>query len=366
MYEAYTYEFLLDRALKNAKKNNPSIDTREGSIIYNAVAPTCLELANVYVQLDLILNESFADTATRTNLIKRCAERGIVPEPSTKAIRRAIIDSAKSIPIGTRFSLNVLNYTVIKYDGGNNYQLECETEGIIGNMESGKLIPIDYVDGVKSAELTEILIAGEDEEDTEILRQRYFNSLNAKAFGGNMTDYKEKTKAINGVGGVKVYPAWNGGGTVKLVIIDTENKVPSQILIDSIQEQIDPTVNQGKGQGIAPIGHTVTVEGITEEFIDIQTKITFNENEGWNWENSQIYIDECIDNYFKELGTQWENESNILIRISQIESQLLLKCSTQIFDIADTRLNGKSENYLVHENSIPKRNSIIELVNQGE
>ena len=359
MYEAYTYEFLLDRALKNATQTNPNIDTREGSIIYNALAPTILELANLYVQLDLILNETFADTATRVNLIKRCKERGIVPESATKAIRRAVIDSLNTIPIGTRFSLNVLNYTVIKHDGGNNYQLECETEGIIGNMESGKLIPIDYIDGLKSAELTEILIAGEDEEETEVLRQRYFNSLNAKAFGGNMTDYKEKTKAINGVGGVKVYPAWNGGGTVKLVIIDTENKVPSDILIDSIQEQIDPTVNQGKGQGIAPIGHTVTVEGITEESINIQTKITFND--GWNWETAQVYIDECIDNYFKELAINWENENNILIRISQIETQLLLKCATQIFDIADTKLNGKSENYVVHENSIPKRNSVIEL-----
>ena len=366
MYEAYTYEFLLDRALKNAKQNNPNIDTREGSIIYNALAPTIIELANLYVQLDLILNETFADTATRVNLIKRCKERGIVPEPATKAIRRGVFDSNNTIPMGTRFSLNVLNYTVIKHDGGNNYQLECETEGIIGNMESGKLIPIDYVDGLKSAELTEVLIAGEDEEDTELLRERYFNSLNAKAFGGNMTDYKEKTKAINGVGGVKVYPAWNGGGTVKLVIIDTENKVPSDILIDSIQEQIDPTVNQGKGQGIAPIGHTVTVEGITEEPIDIESKITFNEAEGWNWENSQTYIDECINNYFKELAINWENEHNILIRISQIESQLLSRCSTQIFDIADTKLNGKSENYVVNENSIPKLNSIIELVTGEE
>ena len=82
---------------------------------------------------------------------------------------------------------------------------------------------------------------------------------------------------------------------------------------------------------------------------------------GWNWETAQVYIDECIDNYFKELAINWENENNILIRISQIETQLLLKCATQIFDIADTKLNGKSENYVVHENSIPKRNSVIEL-----
>jgi len=31
------------------------------------------------------------------------------------------------------------------------------------------------------------------------------------------------------VGDVKVYPVWNGGGTVKLVIIDSEYNVPSEV-----------------------------------------------------------------------------------------------------------------------------------------
>ena len=56
----------------------------------------------------------------------------------------------------------------------------------------------------------QVLVPGEDEEDTELFRQRYLNSLNAQAFGGNQIDYIEKVNAIPGVGGVKVYRAWNG------------------------------------------------------------------------------------------------------------------------------------------------------------
>ena len=40
-------------------------------------------------------------------------------------------------------------------------------------------------------ELTEILIPGEDAEETEDLRERYFNSFGDTAFGGNMRDYLE-------------------------------------------------------------------------------------------------------------------------------------------------------------------------------
>ena len=40
-----------------------------------------------------------------------------------------------------------------------------------------------------------------------------FDSMDAQSFGGNVADYKERVNAMNGVGGVKVYPVWNGGGT---------------------------------------------------------------------------------------------------------------------------------------------------------
>lgn len=355
MYEAYTFEFLMDRALKNAKKNDPNIDTREGGILYNAIAPSILELAIAHTHLDIILNESFADTATREYLIKRCSERGIVPKPATKAIRQGEFNV--DVPLSTRFSLNVLNYKVIKQIASGVYQLECETAGIVGNIESGKLIPIDYVEGLKTAELTEILIAGEDAEDTETLRERYFNSLNSKAFGGNVADYKEKTKSINGVGGVKVHPAWNGGGTVKLVIIDTENNIPSQILINSVQNEIDPIEFTGQGQGTAPIGHKVTVEAVQGESVNISTNIIFKD--GWNWENSQVYLNECIDNYFKQLSNKWENETNLVVRISQIESQLLTV--EGVLDVYDTLLNGLDENYIVSENAIPVRGDITSV-----
>lgn len=358
MYEDVTYELILDRMLDRVLAQNPNIDTREGSIIYNALAPAAVELQNMYIQLDTILNESFADTQTRDYLIKRCAERGVNVEPATHAIRQGeFVPSTLEIEVGARFSLNLLNYVVTEKISNGIYKLQCETAGYDGNVESGALIPIEYIEGLETATLTEVLVPGEDEEDTEHLRKRYYDSLNSQAFGGNITDYKEKTNSLDGVGGVKVYPVWNGGGTVKLVIINSDFEKPSEVLVSNVQTIIDPTQNQGNGVGIAPIGHIVTVLGCNETVVNVATRITFQE--GWNWEALKPYAEQAIDDYFKELASEWASLDNIIVRISQIEIRLLNL--TGVLDIADTTLNGVAHNLTVEADNIPKRGNVTNV-----
>ena len=219
-YSSMTYEVILQRMLNRIPDN---MDKREGSIIYDALAPAARELADLYAEFGEIETESYADTASREYLIKRAAERGITPHPATNAIVKGVFTPTDiEIPIGTRFNSDNLNYIVISKIQGGQYQLQCETEGTVGNGFSTTLIPIDYVDGLETAQISEVLIPGEDEEDTEMLRSRYFESFDTKAFGGNKTDYVQKTNEIDGVGSTKVTPVWNGGGTVLLTILNSE------------------------------------------------------------------------------------------------------------------------------------------------
>ena len=87
---------------------------------------------------------------------------------------------------------------------------------------------MEYIQGLTTANLIEVLIPGEDVESDQSLRQRYYDSLFGLAFGGNIADYKQKVLKMQGVGAVKVYPVWQGGGTVKLVLLDSEYHAPSQ------------------------------------------------------------------------------------------------------------------------------------------
>lgn len=341
--------------MKRALATIPNtFDKREGSILYDAFAPAALELSKMYIELELVMRETFADTASREYLIRRAAERGIAPESATRAIGRGEFNL--DIPIGSRFSLDKFNYIATEQLAEGAYKMECETPGREANGYTGKLIPIQYIQGLQKAELTEILIPGEEEEETEEFRKRYFTSLKSEAFGGNKRDYEEKATSIPGVGGVKIYPVWNGGGTVKLVVVNSEYQKPAKELIEEIQTKFDPVENQGKGLGLAPIGHVVTVEGAEESLIEIGLSIIYQT--GWNWQKIKEKAESTIDNYFLELNQKWAQTEAVVVRISQIETRLL--DLDGVLDVSHTKLNGIEENLVLPENCIAKRGEVHE------
>lgn len=357
MYEDMSVEVILERMIDRVTEQNSNLDTREGSIIYNALAPAAVELMGMYIEAKRILDETFADTASREYLIKRAKERGISPQEATNATLKGVFEpSTLEIPIGSRYSLDNLNYVVTEKISDGEYQMQCETLGVEGNAHFGTLIPIEYIDGLQSAELTKLLIPGEDEEDTEALRTRYYQSLEAEAYGGNKIDYKTKIRLISGVGGVKVYSGseWNGGGTVKVVITDSKYEKPTLVLIETVQQEVDPINNPGEGIGIAPIGHVVTVVGVNEVSIDISLMATLQP--GYEWSNVQAQVENAIDEYLASLNKDWENQDNIVVRISQIETRVL--SVPTIIDVFRTKINGVEENYTADKDCIVKRGEV--------
>ena len=404
MYEAQTYQEILARMLQKALSINSNLDTREGSLVWYGDAPAAVELQNLYIALDTVLNETFADTANRPYLILRAAERGLSPQPASPAVLQLVITpTSLFLPLNTRFSIGELNYYVSADRGNGTYEITCETVGEAGNDYTGTVIPIEYVEGLETCTVTSILVPGEDEEDTETFRQRYFNSLNAQAFGGNRIDYIEKVNAIPGVGGVKVYRAWNSelkpaefippaetldwinglsdvpeavktwldavyvagknqqltvGGTVKLVIIDSTFMMPSEVLVDQVQTAVDPLQNAGEGVGIAPIGHVVRVEGVGEEMVDLSFSLYYQRD--WTWDDVAGYVTEAIEGYFKELAESWADQDEALVvRISQIESRLL--SIPGILDVANTKINEEAANFTLELDYIPVLGNITPM-----
>lgn len=391
MYDV-TYNEILERMLARV---SDKFDKREGAVIFDTHSPTAIELELLYVELNTILAEAYGDSASREYLVKRCKERGITPYEATYAVLKGEFTPTNIDVTGQRFNIGSINFVVLEKIADGEYQVQCETAGVIGNQQLGTMIPIDYINGLETAELTEILIPGEDEEDTEDLRTRYFDSFNENAFGGNVQDYLEKTNSIPGVGSTKVTSAWNSdirpaemipsesvkswyesikttlsgepaewldavfkaaadkklttGGTVLLTILNSDFGVASDTLIKTVQKAIDPDEYAGEGQGVAPIGHIVSVKSAEKIEITVKTNITFDV--GYGWSNLQNSIDEAISNYLLELRKSWADNPYLVVRISQIETRLLnIK---GIVDIANTKLNGASENLTLGKYEVP-------------
>lgn len=369
MYKDLTFDAILKRMLE---KVAAKYDKREGSIIWDALAPASVEFQNFYVILQGVLMEMFADTATRKFLIKHCAERGISPKPASYAtVTGEFTPTTIEIPIGARFSHEDFNYVVTERISDGEYYLRCETIGSAANSTTGQLIPIDYIYGLQTAKITEVTILGEDEEETETLRARYFSSINSEAFGGNKMDYKQKILSMEGVGGVKIYSGaeWNGGGTVKCVIQDSDYGIPSEELVDKIQTEVDPetiapdgflsddndyAVGSGTGEGWAPIGHFVTIVGAYKTIINIETTLVYKN--GYTWEMVKSDVKTAVENYLDDLNKSWADSDTIRVRISQLESRILNVSG--ILDIRDTTINGKAENLEVDKDSLVLRGTI--------
>lgn len=350
MFEHITQENILQEMLERVPDD---IDSREGSIIYDALAPSSIQAKELYIAMDSMIVEMFGDTASREFLIKLSLERGITPEPATHAILKGEFNI--DIPIGARFNLDDLNYEAIERVSYGVFKMRCEELGEQGNYRFGTLIPMEHIEGLTTAELTELLIPGEDEEETEVLRKRYLDSFESQAFGGNRKDYKEKVHSLQGIGGVKVYRAWQGGSTVKLVIMDSQYKPPSATLLDELQTAIDPIGNQGEGLGLAPIGHVVSIFGVTESVVNFTFNITFED--GYSWPDIEIPLQELIDEYFLELKRNWEDSSQIVIRIIQVESRVLEL--EGVLDVQDTLINDLPENLILNADYIPVRGDVI-------
>ena len=342
MYEAMTFDVIMERMLNQVPN---TFDKREGSIIYDALAPAAAELAQLYIELDVVLNQTYADTATDEYLERRCAERGVLRTNATNAVVRGEFTPTNIDMSGERFSCGAYNYIVTSGSNGV-YELTCETSGEAPNAISGQMIPINYINGLETATITAILIPGENAEDDESLRERYFDSLSSQAFGGNVADYEMKTKAVDGVGGVKVTPVWNGGGTVKLTIIASDYSAPTNTLIAKVQKEMET---------IAPIGHVVTVDGVTGATINVSTKITYET--GWDWSSSGSYIQAAIDEYFKTLAETWDDSTNLVVRVSGIE-QKILACAG-VIDVQNTTLNGGTGNIQLGAYEIPVRGDVV-------
>ncbi len=345
-----SYDTILNRMLERIPN---SMDKREGSVIYTALAPAAAELNLLYEQLVWAFDQVFVDTADREALVLRARERGLSPIPASAVrVKGEFTPDTLEIPTGSRFNLGVNNYYVDSKIAPGVYKLICETEGAIS--ATGAIVPIDYIPGLETAVITEILVPGEDEEDTEAFRVRYLNSFTSLAFGGNIADYKEKVNEVQGVGGVKVIPHWDGGGTVKLIIISSDYDAPSAELVEFVQTAVDPTVNEGEGYGIAPIGHIVTVEGATSEDVDLAAKLTLET--GYTIQDVLPAIRGVLDAYFLDLAKEWEDLPNVIVRLAAL--QALMIAVEPIIDVEDLTLNGLAKNLVIASNAVPKRGDV--------
>ena len=215
-----------------------------------------------------------------------------------------------------------------------NKILECESEGTGGNEHIGIILPLVPITDMVEAKITSTYKYGEDEETDDELRLRVQEHITNQAFGGNIADYIEKVNSIDGVGNTKVFPAWEGGGSVLLSVVDpTYNPISSQFA-DSLKEQIDP--EDGNGVGIAPIGHIVTITTPVEETVDVELTLAIEENAVQGEITSEV--ETVLREYFQSVRKEFAQDVSLAIYRARIIDVLFDNIS-DILNVTNVLLN---------------------------
>lgn len=353
-----TYRNILARQLAQVPD---TIDKRDGSIIRTALGPESWYLEGMYLDLDRVQKNANASTAGGTDLELICEERMVYRKSATPAVKKGTFNVP--VPIGSRFSTRAgdnITFFVRKDTGGMEgaytYEMECETVGRIGNSYSGPLLSIDYIRGLSSAELSELIEAGTEDEEDDDLRTRYFATFETEAFAGNIAAYRNEILGMDGVGAVQVYPAWRGGGTVLCSILNGNFEPADSGLLSRVQEAICPpedggTVPSQDGYGFAPIGASVTIGTATELVINIDCNIQFGTSE----ESHQEEVEGKIRDYIAGVKRSWGEriksrkiKYSIIVYEARIVAAIL--SIPNVVNVTNVTINGKSGDLLLTEN----------------
>ena len=311
-YESQTYESILARMIARVRAKYPNLDEREGSLIFDALAPAALEMAVMYTELDNVMRESFVNTASREYILIACEQMGMDVSVFDASVgtHKGIFDV--QVPIGSRWNRDLYNFVVTGYigmeDGYHAYKLDCETAGTAPNNERGELTPItDAPPNLTYAQVTECLIEGENETQDVDIRKAYFDYVNSVAVDGNANQYYRWCNDYDGIGNAKVMPLWNGANTVKVSILNASNRKASDTLVAEFQEYLDPN-SKGMGDGVAPIGAFVTVSTATEVPVSVSATVTLKE--GFSDTST---IDDALTNHFSKIAYENSHVSYMTI-----------------------------------------------------
>lgn len=340
MFDDRTQDIIMDEMMVEF---GGGVRTDEGSLAYNACAKISEKLEEVYGDMDELNDNLLPDTQDESHLISYGSERGVKYSYATAPVVKGVFQ--QEIELGERLSCNDFIYEVIEQISGFEYKLACETEGVEANANLGELEPVDYIDDYLGGQITELLVAGADDEDIEAYRKKVLATFQSTAFGGNKAYYRQHINDIDGVGGCKPVRRSADSPIVNVYVISNDFNVPSDDLIANIQNLVDPVESSGEGDGIAPICHTVKILAVPAVDVNISCKITFDT--GYSISTNQSLIENVIKDYLAELRAGWESleKNSTIIRISQIEAKIL--GVEGVLDVTDTTINGASENLIL-------------------
>lgn len=336
MYSTRTADEILD-SMKDSVRDD--VDKREGSVVHDMLAPPAMELEMLGFELDAILELGFADTSQAEYLERRTAELGVFRKQATKAEGSLNFTGAEGaeIPIGTRCltesGIIFISTTYGVIQGGTaTVSAEAAEAGAQGNVSPEQITAIENApNGIKTVSNIAVFEGGVDAESDADLKARYLLKVRKPITSGNIYHYEKWATDVEGVSRARVFPLWNGNGTVKVVVAGSDGRAPSPAIIADVGANIDRE---------KPIGATVTVTAVTEVLVDVSATLQLE---------GTLTVDDVRDELSANINAYLAQASNV-VRYSQIANAII--DTHGVVDYEDLTLNSGTANVSINEESV--------------
>ena len=274
---------------------------------------------------------------------------GIKRKQATQSIGEVTVTGAPKtvIPKNTIFLAGGIEFTidqdyVIPDTGNITLKVKSVEYGGDANVlpnaidkSNPQIVGVDNISNAKE------IMNGYDQETDDDLRERYLEKLLHPPKAGNPAHYKLWATEVDGIWNAKVFRTWQGGGTVKVVVIGLDRKSVGSDLIEKVKKHILEE---------APIRYEdLTVESATTKKVKVDVKIKLTQNA--NLIEIKEEIKDRIEKYFYSISFK-EN----IVSYAKVGAEILKVPG--VADYNDLKLNGSMGNVEMKETEVPEIESL--------
>lgn len=240
-----TEQEIHERMLENISDEE---DKSVGSFIFDVTKAGAIEFHLFGKEIQAVSDKQNIDNLHGDELERFVFQRtGIERRPATKASTEVIISGLEGSVIneGDLVATEDINFVVqetktIGPSGVVTVLVVAEEYGTVGNVPENSIIHFPVtLPGIIDVYNPEPVTNGYEAETDESLRQRYYDALQRPAKAGNKYHYEQWAMEVVGVGGVRVFPRYNGPLTMKVVIIDANGQPADEELVSRTRTHIE-------------------------------------------------------------------------------------------------------------------------------
>lgn len=334
-----------------------NIDTTDSGFAYDFTMPAAIEKAGAMIILNEIVQLFFPEWSSGEFLDKLGQAVGLTRKAATAAeatltitgtagitIPEGFIFSTPATAISENVEFEAAHEVTIGENGAASILVVCTETGTIGNVTAHSItLMAEPIDGITAITNEEAATGGtNDEEDEDFSARIVEKERNTdNSFVGCDADYKRWAQEVDGVGTALVVPEWDGPGTVKLIVMDSNSEPATETIIENVYNHIvspdDPDAR------LAPIGATLTVVTSIVLSLTISAHVYIE---------SDAIEEEVLEAFKTSLNTCLEAaKSEGILRHTRVGA--VLSATPGVVDYDNLLINGSTDNIEIEIDEYP-------------